>query len=134
MENVFLIGILLFAAIGGFLAFVVFSPQKTQQPEMLAPIAVLPVRNADASTRAFLELFAGQVAWMDSSILHSVVLIYTDNDDKTAQMCAEITQQYDFFTCMSLSEVQRLFALRMEVPDGVEKNFESGCNLSENAV
>ncbi len=134
MDAIVLLGIFLFAAVSGFLAFFAFSPRKIQQPELLAPFAVLPIRNADASTRAFLELFAGQVAWMDSSVLHSVILMYADEDAQTAQMCAEIAQQYDFFTCMSLSEVQRLLELRMEIPESLEKNSESGCNPSENTV
>ncbi len=134
MDAVVLLGILLFAAVSGFLAFFVLSPRKIQQPELIAPFAVLPVRNADASTRAFLELFAGQVAWMDSSVLHSVLLMYADEDTETAQMCEEIARQYDFFTCMSLSEAQRLLALRLEFPESVEKNSESGCIPSENTV
>jgi len=114
MDALLMIGILLLAGIGGFLAFSLLTPRPVRTEGTLVPFSVLPVQNAQPSTRAFIELLAGQIAWMDSSVLQSMVLMYPDGDDGTAAMCQELARQYDFFSCMSLSETQKLLALRMK--------------------
>lgn len=134
MEAVLLLGFLLFAAIGGFLAYVICSPTEVGQPASLVPFTVLPVTDAAPSTKAFLELFAGQVSWMDSSVLQCVVLVHPDGDEDTAQICRELARQYDFFTCMSLSQVQSLLAQRLIFSQSTEKNLESSCISSQNIV
>ncbi len=134
MEPALLVGIFMFAAIGGLLLFTLLTTKKAEPPESLVPFCVLPVQNAKAATKAFLELFAGQTAWMDSSVLQCVVLMYRDGDAETAAMCEEIARQYDFFSCMSLSEAQKLLGARMTMEADSEKNSGSGCNFSENAV
>ncbi len=134
MEALLLLGILLLMAVGGFLVYTICSPDDVGHPEALVPFTVLPVRNAEPSTAAFLELFAGQVAWMDSSVLQCVVLVHPDSDEETASLCRELARQYDLFTSMSLHEAQTLLANRLELWESCEKNSESGCISSRNIV
>lgn len=134
MDVLLIIGIMLLAGIGGFLAFSLLTPRPVCTPHQLVPFSVLPVQDAQPSTKAFLELLAGQIAWMDSSVLQSMVLMYRDGDEVTASMCREMAQQYDFFSCMSLSEAQALLAVRMDISQEFEKYAADGCNFPENDV
>lgn len=134
METVVLLSVLLLMSVGGLLAYVICSPTQIGQPASLVPFTVLPVTDAAPSTKAFLELFAGQVSWMDSSVLQCVVLVHPDGDENTAELCRELARQYDFFTCMSLTQAQGLLAQRLMFTEITEKNLESGCNSSRNIV
>lgn len=134
METVVLLSVLLLMAVGGLLAYVICSPTQIGQPASLVPFTILPVTDAAPSTKAFLELFAGQVSWMDSSVLQCVMLVHPDGDEETAELCRELARQYDFFTCMSLSQAQRLLAQRLMFSECIEKNLESSCISSRNIV
>ncbi len=83
------------------------------EPRLL-PFAVLPVPDGMPDTKAFLEFYASQIAWMDSDILTTVVLLYPEQDSSAKQLCTEISRQYDFFTVASLSEAQQLLAYRLK--------------------
>lgn len=134
MDAMLIIGIMLLAGIGGFLTYSLLMPRPMSKDMRLVPFAVLPVQNALPSTRAYLELLAGQIAWMDSSVMQSMVLMYPDGDAEIRQLCHEMTQQYDFFTCMSLSQVRELLAIRLEDAKKCEKNSANGCNFTGNDV
>ncbi len=121
MDILLLIGLLLLAGIGGFLTFSLLSAQPSAEGGALSPFCIVPVYHGDASTKAFLELLAGQIAWMDSSVLRSVVLMYADEDAQAASLCEEIARQYDFFSCMSLTQAQALLEVRLQAEDPVTK-------------
>ncbi len=121
MDILLLVGLLLLAGIGGFLAFSLLSAQPPADEGVLAPFCVVPVGSASASNKAFLELLAGQIAWMDSSVLRSVVLMYPDADTQAASLCAEMARQYDFFSCMSLTQAQALLEVRLQSEEQVTK-------------
>ncbi len=134
MDAMLLIPLLLLAGIGGFLAFSLLLPRPLHPMRELVPFSVLPVHNALPSTKAYLELLAGQIAWMDSAVMQSMVLVYADNDAETEQLCREMAQQYDFFSCMSLSQTCALLHARMEILPESEKNSADSCNSPKNVV
>jgi hypothetical protein len=133
MDAMLIIGIMLLAGVGGFLTFSLLMPCPVSKDMHLVPFSVLPVQNALPSTKAYLELLAGQVAWMDSSVMQSMVLMYPDGDEEICQLCREMAQQYDFFTCMSLSQTQELLALRIAA-EASEKKSADSCNSAANGV
>ncbi len=122
MDAMLIIGIMLLAGIGGFLTYSLLMPHPLCKDMHLVPFSVLPIPDALPSTKAYLELLAGQIAWMDSAVMQSMVLVYPDGDAETAELCREMAQQYDFFSCMSLSQTQALVAFRMEHVQNAEKN------------
>ncbi len=113
MDTILLICMLGFVVLGGLLIFGMVPFRKEPEEQTLVPFAVMPVTNAEPSTKAFLELYAGQIAWMDSSMLRSVILVYEDENHDAAALCQELSRQYDFFSCMSLCSVQNLLAVRL---------------------
>ena len=114
MDALLLIGLLLLASIGGFLLCSLLLPRPVQPMQTLVPFSVLPVHDALPATEAYLELLAGQIAWMDSAVMQSMVLVFQDDDTETAELCRKIAQQYDFFTCMTLTQAKELLEARME--------------------
>ena len=101
--------------LAGSLTAAAFFSRSLPEPERkLLPFAVLPVPDALPSTKAFLEFYASQIAWMDSEILKTVLLIYPENAPQAEQLCIEISRQYDFFTPVCLSQAQELLANRLK--------------------
>lgn len=121
MDALLLTGLLILAGIGGFLAFSLLSAQPSAEGAALSPFCIVPVHCGDAATKAFLELLGGQIAWMDSSVLRSAVLMYPDEDAQAASLCEEMARQYDFFSCMSLRQAQALLEVRLSAEQAVKK-------------
>ncbi len=134
MDALLLTGILLLAGIGGFLLYSLLLPHSASGVQRLVPFSVLPVQEASPSVRAHLELLAGQIAWMDSAVMQSMVLVYPDGNAEAAELCREMARQYAFFSCMSLTETQQLLTARMQAAQVPEKNFADGCNFKRNVV
>jgi len=99
---------------GCLTAFACFARSLPEPEQKLIPFAVLPVPDGTPSTRAFLEFYASQIAWMDSEILTTVLLIYPENQNQAESLCIEISRQYDFFTPVSLSQAQKILADRLK--------------------
>ncbi len=118
MDTMILLSIVLFAAFFALLLFMLLHSHRRQETEgKLSPFTILPVPYSDASVRAFLELVAGQLAWMDSSVMQCLLLIHRDDDTETAKLCEEICRQYDFISCMPLSEAKALLSKRLAAGD-----------------
>jgi hypothetical protein len=124
MQVLVLIGGLLLAAVVWMMLTFHGAKQSTAEPDVLMPFAVLPITDGSASTSAFLARFAGQAAWMDSSVLRSVLLVYQDTDIAAEQLCRNMEQQYDFFTALSLTQAKCLLTERMRTgaASGAEKS------------
>lgn len=114
MFGIFLIGGVLLAALGTVLFCVLLKAPEESSGEALCPLAVLPVTDAAPSTRAFIERYASQIAWMDESILRCVLLVYPPEKPDVRALCDDLAREYDFFTAMSLPEAQKLLANRMQ--------------------
>ncbi len=110
-----LCGFLLLVLLAGVLLCLCTKPDDPTETGILAPFCILPVAHASPSVRAFLERYAAQTAWMDVSVLHSVILVYPDEDAEAAQLCQELAGQYDFFSDMSHSQMQAFLAMRIDL-------------------
>lgn len=115
MDGGFLLLVFLIAAVGGLLVYAVCCGRSTDgvSPD-LAPFSVLPLPDASPDVRAYLELLAGQIAWMDSNVMHSLVLVYGEDDAETAALCDEMRRKYDFIVCMTLPEAKALLENRVK--------------------
>lgn len=94
------------ALIGGAVLTAVLIEPDAGKPEKLVPIAVLPIPDGAPETKAFLELLAGQLAWIDASLLQSVILVY--RCPEAQGLCLEMAKQYDFFSCLSVEETKNM--------------------------
>lgn len=108
-----LCGIFLLVLLIGIVLCICTKPDDPAETGIFAPFCILPVAHASPSVRAFLERYAAQTAWMDVSVLHSVILVYPDENAEAAQLCEEMTRQYAFFSHMSFSQLQTFLAMRM---------------------
>ncbi len=99
--------------LGGWLFYCLCNTSPASEEPVLVPFALLPVPDALPSTRAFIELHASQIAWMDAQLLRSMILLYEDGNRASEALCREMIRQYPFFSCMSLSEVQPLLSARL---------------------
>ena len=99
---------------GCLTAFAFVNPSVSGGEPKLLPFAVLPVPDGLPETKAFLEFYASQIAWMDSEILTTVLLIYPEQELQAEQLCTEMSRQYDFFTAVSLPEAQQILACRLK--------------------
>ncbi len=98
----------------GLLISVFFCRPLPRNENPLTPIAILPVTDASPSTKAFLEFYASQIAWMDSEILHTVLLIYPENSPSVQELCQEISRQYDFFSPVSFPQMENLLLAKLK--------------------
>lgn len=115
MATVILCGIFLLIILAGVLLCICTNPDDPTETGILAPFCILPVAHTSPSVRAFLERYAAQTAWIDSAVLHSVILVYPDDDAEAALLCEEMAEQYDFFSCMSALQMQAFLAMRMDI-------------------
>ncbi len=111
MDMVLIICLLTLLLLGGGLILCLAASMKTPEEPQLVPFAVLPVPDAEPDTKAFLEYYAGQLAWIDSGMLRSVILIY--DSPASEALCREMSRQYAFFCAMAFPEIQQLLAARM---------------------
>ena len=109
-----IIFLFLILILGSLTAFAFFSKSLPDENQKLTPFAVLPVPDSSPSVKAFLEFYASQIAWMDSEILYTVLLIYPENAPDVQQLCEEISRQHDFFTPLSLPQAQQLLEFRLK--------------------
>ena len=103
MIFLFLFLILIFGSLTAFTILFHSLPEKK-----LSPFAVLPVPDSSPESKAFLKFYASQIAWMDSEILYTVLLIYPENSPDIQQLCEEFSLQYDFFEPVTLSQAKQL--------------------------
>lgn len=96
------------------MAFAFFARSLPETKNVLTPFAVLPVADSSPSTKAFLEFYASQIAWMDSEILYTVLLVYPENHPAVQELCEEISRQYDFFSPVSLSQAEYLLQSKLK--------------------
>lgn len=115
MYGLFLIVGMLLAALGAAVFCVLLKAPEEHGNEALCPFAVLPVTDAAPSTRAFLERYASQIAWMDESVLRCVLLVYLPEETNAQALCSDMAREYDFFTAVSLPEAQALLAKRVQI-------------------
>lgn len=115
MDALLLISLFFAAVLGSVLLYALLYPVgENDENCVLSPFSVLPVPDGEPSTRAFLERLAGQIAWMDSSVMQTLILIHLDSDTEAAALCEDISRQYDFISCMSLSQAQNFLANRLK--------------------
>ena len=107
----------LFLIAGSLAVFSFFVSSLPEAENKLLPFAVLPVSDCSPSVKAFLEFYASQIAWMDSEILYTVLLVYPDDDSGIQKLCEEISRQYDFFTPVSLSEAKQILDSRVKISE-----------------
>ena len=106
-------------------AFACFAKALPKGKSKLIPFAVLPVPDGSPAARAFLERYAGQIAWMDSEILRCVFLVYPDDSPDAEILCTDMHRQYDFFSPVSLTEMLKILK---------QKTSETCCNFEKNTV
>lgn len=92
----------------GLVVSVRFARPEQEHENRLTPFAVLMIANGSPSERAFLEYYASQMAWMDSSILKYMLLVYPDELAEAKHLCKDMSREYAFFTAVSLSELHAL--------------------------
>lgn len=109
-----LIFLFLLLTAGSLIAFAFFSKSLPHEQKKLIPFAVLPVPDSSPSSKAFLEFYASQIAWMDSEILYTVLLVYPEHAPDVQNLCEEISRQYDFFTPLSLPQAKQLLERKMK--------------------
>ena len=111
-----LLMILIFLLLTGIslTAFAFFARSLPQSENSLTPFAVLPVADASPSTKAFLEFYASQIAWMDSEILYTVLLVYPENYPAVQELCEDISRQYDFFSPVSLPQAEQILRIKLK--------------------
>lgn len=117
---VILCGIFLLVLLIGIVLCICTNHDDPTETGHLAPFCILPVAHASPSVKAFLERYAAQTAWMDVSVLHSVILVYPDENAEAALLCEEIAKQYAFFSHMSFSQIQAFLATRMDLEKKTE--------------
>ena len=103
-----LIGGTLLIAVGAAALFALCSPSHGRAEETLRVIALLPVPDASPSTKAFLEHYASQVAWMDSAVLRCVLLVYPEQPEEIRALCEDMSREYEFFIAVSVSGAQKI--------------------------
>lgn len=102
---------------GSLAAFTFFFRSLPETENKLLPFAILPVPDGSPSTKAFLEFYASQISWMDSEILHSVLLVYPEQTPDACMLCEEMSRQYDFFMPVSVSETEMILETRLKNPE-----------------
>ncbi len=112
---VILCGIFLLIILAGIVLCLCTKPDDPTETGIFAPFCILPVAHASPSVRAFLERYAAQTAWMDVSVLHSIILVYPDENAEAALLCEEMAGQYDFFSHMSFSQMHTFLSMRMDL-------------------
>ncbi|MBQ8928457.1 MAG: hypothetical protein IJ055_09345 [Oscillospiraceae bacterium] len=108
MEALLYIGVPMLIIIGGVILFALCAVPPGETAAHILPYAVLTVREAAPSDKAYLEQYAAQLAWMDASVLHTVLLVYPDEREDVRALCEELRRQYDFFTVCSLGQAHAL--------------------------
>ena len=114
-----LISVLLFLFLiaGSIAVFCFFANSLPDDETKLLPFAVLPVSESSPAVKAFLEFYASQIAWMDSEILYTVLLVYPEDNPEIQKLCQEISRQYDFFTPVSLPEAKQILEARVKISE-----------------
>ena len=107
----------LFLIAGSLAVFCFFVSSLPEDENQLLPFAVLPVSECSPSVKAFLEFYGAQIAWMDSEILYTVLLVYPDDNPDIQKLCEEISRQYDFFTPVSLPEAKRMLEASVKISE-----------------
>ena len=107
----------LFLIAGSLAVFCFFVSSLPEDENQLLPFAVLPVSECSPSVKAFLEFYGAQIAWMDSEILYTVLLVWPDDNPEIQNLCEEISRQYDFFTPVSLSQAKQILDARVKISE-----------------
>ena len=105
--------ILFVIAISLALGFI-FSKPVPQNENKLVPISILLIDNHLPSTKAFLEYYASQIAWMDSEILTCMLLVYPEQNAGVKMLCEDMSQEHDFFTACSITELHDMLDERLK--------------------
>ncbi|MBE6826641.1 MAG: hypothetical protein E7511_07135 [Ruminococcus sp.] len=114
MDGSWLLLLGLIAGIGGLLVYAVVPRRHDEGAKTLpVPFAVLPLADASPAVQKHLKQVLAQMLWMDSSIVHSLVLVYRAEDAETAALCRELHERYDFILCMTLPEAEALLTERL---------------------
>ena len=111
--------IILVIATAVLAGFLFQNPEKNQiqDQNLLIPFSIILISDNLPATKAFLEYYASQIAWVDSSILRCMLLIYPDDNPDAEQLCEDMSRQHEFFTACSVSSFRALL-------DEQEKNPE----------
>lgn len=114
--------ILLVIAIAVLVGFLFQNPDcpeknQTQDQNLLTPFSLILISDDLPATKAFLEYYASQIAWMDSSILRCMLLIYPDHNFNAEQLCKDMSRQHEFFTACSVSAFHALLDQQGKNPE-----------------
>lgn len=107
--------ILLVIAVVMILGIVCRKPAEENQ-NVLTPFSVILVPDHLPATRAFLEYYASQIAWMDSSLLRCMLLLYPDENQQAEQLCRDMSREHEFFTACSMSEFREFLDTQQKNP------------------
>lgn len=99
--------ILLVISVSLLLGFI-FSKPVSQNENKLTPFAILLVNNHLPATRAFLEYYASQIAWMDSDILKCMLLVYPEENSGAKTLCEDMSREHEFFTACSIIKLHTM--------------------------
>ncbi|MBR1899110.1 MAG: hypothetical protein IJ825_09560 [Oscillospiraceae bacterium] len=117
MNSLVLIGAVLLGCIGlAIAAALLYTPPQPVMQRRLTPFAVLPVPEDTPAVRAFLHELAAQVAWMDASVLRSVILVYPEKAPAVQALCEEMAQNYEVFMAMSFAQVTAVVEKERDAP------------------
>ena len=114
MDALLCIGIPMLVMIAAVILYTLCAVPPGEDTGRILPYAVLTVREASPSDKAYLECYAAQLAWMDASVLHTVLLVYPDDREDVRALCEELQRQYDFFTVCSLRQAHSLLDRQMQ--------------------
>ena len=110
----FLIILLAIAAVMIFGA--VFRKPTAENQNPLMPFSVILVPDHRPATKAFLEYYASQIAWMDSSLLRCMILLYPDGDPEAEMLCRDMSREHEFFTACSVSQFREFLDAQQKNP------------------
>lgn len=110
----FLIILLVIAAVMIF--GTVFRKPAEENQNLLMPFSVILVPDCLPATKAFLEYYASQIAWMDSSLLQYMLLLYPDNNPDAEMLCRDMSREHEVFTACSVSEFRAFLDAQQKNP------------------
>nr|MDE6729223.1 hypothetical protein [Oscillospiraceae bacterium] len=87
-----------------------------ENQNLLMPFSVILVPDHLPATKAFLEYYASQIAWMDSSLLRCMILLYPDENPDAELLCRDMSREHEFFTACSVSQFREFLDAQQKNP------------------
>lgn len=91
-----------------------FARPASQNENKLVPFSVLLINDNLPATRAFLEYYASQIAWMDSEILKCMLLVYPEENTEAKILCEDMSREHEFFTASSVTDLHKMLDRKLK--------------------